>query len=66
MGADLDGVVGEMAVKVSVAPSICAPGGAIYDFDDHNHLLVSLGTGLQNASDTNRFSWYLGYQITGP
>jgi hypothetical protein len=40
--------------------------GAIYDFDDHNHLLVSVGTGLQNASDTNLFSWYLGYQITGP
>ncbi len=40
--------------------------GAVYDFDEHNHLLVSVGTGLQNASETNRFSWYLGYQITGP
>ncbi len=40
--------------------------GAIYDFDDHNHLLVSAGAGLQNASETNLFSWYLGYQITGP
>ena len=40
--------------------------GAVYDFDDDNHLLVSFGTGLQNASDTNLFSWYLGYQITGP
>ncbi len=40
--------------------------GAIYDFDEHNHLLVSFGTGLQNASSTNQFSWYLGYQITGP
>jgi hypothetical protein len=38
--------------------------GAIYDFDDHNHLLVSLGRGLQNASETNRFSWYIAYQIT--
>jgi hypothetical protein len=40
--------------------------GAIYDFDAHNHLLVSAGAGLQNASTTNIFSWYLGYQITGP
>jgi hypothetical protein len=40
--------------------------GAIYNFDDHHHLLVSAGTGLQNAPNTNLFSWYLGYQITGP
>jgi hypothetical protein len=40
--------------------------GAIYDFDEHNHLLMSLGTGIQNASSTNTFSWYIGYQITGP
>ncbi len=40
--------------------------GAVYDFDDHNHLLVSAGAGLQNAPTTNLFSWYLGYQITGP
>jgi hypothetical protein len=38
--------------------------GAIYDFDDHNHLLMSAGRGLQNASDTNRFSWYVAFQIT--
>jgi hypothetical protein len=38
--------------------------GAIYDFDDHNHLLVSAGRGFQNASATNLYSWYLGYQIT--
>lgn len=40
--------------------------GAIYDFDAHNHLLVSFGAGVQNAPDTNLFSWYLGYQLTGP
>jgi len=38
--------------------------GAIYDFDEHNHLLVSMGRGLQNASATNLFSWYVAYQIT--
>ncbi len=40
--------------------------GAIYDVDDHNHLLASAGRALQNASETNLYSWYLGYQITGP
>ena len=40
--------------------------GAVYDFDDHNHLLVSAGTGIQNASETNLFSWYVAYKITGP
>jgi hypothetical protein len=38
--------------------------GGVYDFDDHNHLLFSAGRGLQNAADTNQFSWYLGWQIT--
>lgn len=40
--------------------------GAIYDIDEHNHLLASAGAGIQNASTTNLYSWYLGYQITGP
>jgi hypothetical protein len=39
--------------------------GAIYDFDEHNHLLISAGAGIQNASTTNLYSWYVGYQITG-
>ena len=38
--------------------------GGFYDFDEHNHLLFSAGMGLQNASQTNLYSWYLGYQIT--
>ena len=36
--------------------------GAIYDFDEHNHLQLSAGTGIQNASSTNLYSWYVGYQ----
>ena len=40
--------------------------GGVYDIDDHNHLLFSAGRALQNASATNLYSWYLGYQITGP
>lgn len=38
--------------------------GGFYDIDTHNHLLFSAGRGLQNAEATNRFSWYLGWQIT--
>jgi hypothetical protein len=38
--------------------------GAIYHFDEHNHLLLSAGRGLQNASNTNLFSWYVAYQIS--
>ena len=38
--------------------------GGSYDFDDHNHLLFSAGRGFQNASTTNLYSWYLGWQIT--
>lgn len=38
--------------------------GGIYDFDDHNHLLVSIGRGLSNISATNEFSSYIGYQWT--
>jgi len=38
--------------------------GGSYDFDEHNHLLFSAGMGLQNASQTNLGSWYLGWEIT--
>ena len=38
--------------------------GGQYDFDEHNHLLFSAGRGFQNASTTNLYSWYLGWQIT--
>ena len=38
--------------------------GGYYNFDEHNHLLFSAGKGLQNASETNRVSTYLGYQYT--
>lgn len=38
--------------------------GGSYDFDEHNHLLFSAGTGVQNASETNLVSWYLGWELT--
>lgn len=38
--------------------------GGSYNFDEHNHLLFSAGKGLTNADATNRFSSYIGYQLT--
>lgn len=38
--------------------------GGIYDFTDHYHLLFSAGRGLQNAAQTDEFSYYLGLQWT--
>jgi hypothetical protein len=38
--------------------------GAIYDIDEHNHLLLSAGRGFQHASENNLFSWYVAYLIT--
>jgi len=38
--------------------------GGSYNFDDHNHLLFSVGKGLSNADLTNQFSSYLAYQWT--
>jgi hydrogenase/urease accessory protein HupE len=38
--------------------------GGVYDLTGDDHLLLSLGRGIQNASATNRFSYYLAYQRT--
>jgi hypothetical protein len=38
--------------------------GGIYDFTENYHLLFSAGRGLENASATNAFSYYLALQWT--
>ncbi|HCN89771.1 MAG TPA: hypothetical protein DIT28_11440, partial [Oxalobacteraceae bacterium] len=38
--------------------------GGTYSLDEHNHLLFSAGRGLTNADVTNKFSSYVGYQLT--
>jgi hypothetical protein len=41
--------------------------GAIYDLTDNYHVLCSAGRGVQNAAQTNEFSYYLAVQWTfGP
>ncbi len=54
----------QTASNISTVDSTGFNIGAIYDFDEHNHLLVSAGRGFQNASQTNLYSWYLAWQIT--
>jgi hypothetical protein len=39
--------------------------GGIYDFTDHYHLVFSAGRGIQHAKETNEFSWYIGFEVTG-
>ena len=38
--------------------------GGSFNPSEHHHILFSLGKGLQNATGTNKFSSYLGYQLT--
>jgi hypothetical protein len=38
--------------------------GGIYDLTEHLHLLFSAGRGIQNATMTNQFSYYVGIQAT--
>lgn len=38
--------------------------GAIYDLSEHYHLMFSAGTGLQNRTATNEFSYYAALQLT--
>jgi hypothetical protein len=38
--------------------------GTTYDVSENWHLLASVGTGLQNRSETNQLSYYLALQLT--
>jgi len=38
--------------------------GGVYNFSDTWHVLSSVGTGVNNRSSTNQFSYYLGLQLT--
>jgi hypothetical protein len=38
--------------------------GARYDLTEHYHLMASIGPGIQNAADTNQYSWYAAVLTT--
>jgi len=38
--------------------------GGFYDVTENHHILFSAGRNFQNATDTNQFSYYVGYQYT--
>lgn len=38
--------------------------GATYDFNDNYHLMASFGPGIQNAAETDRYSWYAALLFT--
>jgi len=38
--------------------------GIIYDLNNHFHLMGTAGPGIQNANDTNRYSWYAAMLVT--
>jgi hypothetical protein len=45
-------------------PGTGANVGVVYDLSENWHLLNSVGTGLQNRTTTNQFSWYAALQLT--
>ncbi len=38
--------------------------GVTYDITKDNHILFSAGRGIQNAATTNKFSYYIAYELT--
>ena len=51
--------------QVQAARSMTALGaGMRYDFDENYHLLAYAGPGLQNALETDRYSWYVSILLT--
>jgi Putative MetA-pathway of phenol degradation len=39
-------------------------GGFIYDLSDNFHLMASAGPGIENANETDRYSWYGALLVT--
>ncbi|MGZ3287214.1 MAG: transporter [Xanthobacteraceae bacterium] len=54
----------QTADKIGGKDSTAFNIGGYYNLDDHNHILFSAGRGIQNASESNLFSWYVAYLIT--
>jgi hypothetical protein len=61
--ADLTGVPVEGGTGVSTRSSTGFNLGGYYNFNDENHIIFTFGRGLQNVEETNKFSYYVGYQL---
>src|SRR5205807_2175127 len=54
----------ELGVKYRFIQETEFNAGGYYILDDRNQVLFSIGKGLQNATQTNRVSSYVGYQLS--
>ena len=54
----------QTAVGYGKKPSTGFNIGGTYDFTEHHHLVLTVGRGLQNATETNQFTSYLAYELT--
>ena len=41
-----------------------AAAGARYDLNDNYHVMASIGPGIQNAAETNQYTWYAALLFT--
>ncbi len=57
-------VFNQTSPAAGVPDSTGCNAGLTYDLSDNWHVLASAGSGLQNRNSTNRFSYYLGLQLT--
>ena len=57
-------VTGQLATSIGSKDTTGFNIGAVYDLSENWHVLASAGSGLQNQSVTNRFSYDLGLQLT--
>jgi hypothetical protein len=55
---------GQLGYPAGTAQSTGFNVGAVYDFTEHHHLLMSAGTGLVNAPRSDLATYYLAYQYT--
>jgi hypothetical protein len=54
----------QSAEALDAKDSTGVDAGFIYDLDDHFHLMGTMGPGIQNANDANRYSWYTALLAT--
>jgi hypothetical protein len=62
--ASTSGVPGSVGFPLGSKATTGFDVGGAYDFSANYHLLFSAGCGIQNATTTNQFSYYIGLQWT--